>query len=605
SGAWNADQQQVSLNLSVPAPTAPGDWLWLIVSDEMVPTAYRLPNPSFQNLIVKAEIQELPSSQMAMQVPPTRPPGTVGPVQPQGGATAPQRVPDDQVQPIDETSQSDTADLRKAVAEANTLLEEYGLLLREAEESEEKLLVLARARGLVPAAGRTDAAIAVEALARVRPSRQAPRGPVQAAPLQPQWLRTIAQGGQPQAGEQPGPAPVTPEVRQSASVAAASLTQRLQGHRAAVSAAPAIAQRLQSGFGRAQRALQDPNLRQNTQQAVQALRRALVELAPDEQLLSAIELRRQALAQIGNEASGYREPTAAGLPQQPQPTAQAQPTPGQPGQPPVATVQPVGAGAMSETFETQPLQGWELSPGVQVQQVGQGHALVFGQAGVAWAPTGAQDFALSFKYRPATGPMEAVVRASGEPQNQRGYHVMLMPGEVVLLREFGQGNMTELDGAACQFQSGAWNQVGLQVSGGQLTVSVGGQQLMSATDAQPLPAGGVGFMSQQGGDAIDDVSLTSAAGGAATPTATTTGQPATAAGQQPAVGPVVQPPVGQPGQPPVATVQPVGAATMSETFDAGQPQQGWEFGGGAAVQNGALTFNSPGEAWWIAVQQRD
>ncbi|MGC9319416.1 MAG: hypothetical protein ACP5KN_15390, partial [Armatimonadota bacterium] len=65
-----------------------------------------------------------------------------------------------------------------------------------------------------------------------------------------------------------------------------------------------------------------------------------------------------------------------------------QPTPPEAGEPPgLASTQ-----GFTETFETQPLQGWELNPGVQVQQVGQGHGLVFGQAGVAWAPTGAQDF---------------------------------------------------------------------------------------------------------------------------------------------------------------------------------------------------------------------
>ncbi|MFO8080777.1 MAG: hypothetical protein R6V07_10755 [Armatimonadota bacterium] len=162
---------------------------------------------------------------------------------------------------------------------------------------------------------------------------------------------------------------------------------------------------------------------------------------------------------------------------------------------------------LNETFESQPLQGWETGPGVQIQQVGQTNALVFSQAEAAWIATTVQDLTLSFKYRPGNGIMEVLVRASGEPPNQCGYHLVLTPDELGLVRESGQGNTAELDGAPHQFQSGAWNQISFQVTDGQLAVSVGGQQVLSATDPQPLPAGGVGFMSHQGGDAIDDVSI--------------------------------------------------------------------------------------------------
>ncbi len=277
-----------------------------------------------------------------------------------------------------------------------------------------------------------------------------------------------------------------------------------------------------------------------------------------------------------------------------------------PGQPPPGEVGPaVGVAptnSINETFEQQPLQGWELGPGIQVQQVGQGHALVFGQPGTASILTGARDLTLTFKYRPGGGIMEAIFCAGGEPPNQRGYHLMLMPGEVGVVREFGEGNMSELSFAPFQRQTGAWNEVSLQVNSGQLTLSVDSQQILSATDPQPLPAGGVGFMSHQGGDAIDDVVLTSGASGA-TPTPT---QPVDQQPQQPGMQPVEPPaqtlptePVAQ--QPAEVPTQQAGA--FSETF-AQQPQQGWEIGG-AAVQNGALTFNNPGEAWWIAVQQRD
>jgi hypothetical protein len=42
---WNGDQRPTSIKLNVPNPGGGGDALWLIVNDDMLPTAYRLANP--------------------------------------------------------------------------------------------------------------------------------------------------------------------------------------------------------------------------------------------------------------------------------------------------------------------------------------------------------------------------------------------------------------------------------------------------------------------------------------------------------------------------------------------------------------------------------
>ncbi|MGC9316796.1 MAG: family 16 glycoside hydrolase [Armatimonadota bacterium] len=277
------------------------------------------------------------------------------------------------------------------------------------------------------------------------------------------------------------------------------------------------------------------------------------------------------------------QPTQPAQPTQPQQPAQ------QPGQPP-RPIQPVGAGR-SETFDGQP-QGWELIEGATVA----GGALTLNSPGQGiWLIEPAAHLSLSFRYRQGQGPGTIGLCMSGEPPQNQEYEVMLFPGEVIALRHQA-GQIQELGGAQASLQPGAWTNVGIQIAQGTIQVSVGGQQVLSARDPNPLGPGIVRFGTHEGGGAAyDDIALQPGAGGtlaAGTADQSMAGVPAAGEQHQPA------------GQQPMPTPVQTAGRTLTESFDA-HLQQGWELPPTAAVTNGALTFSGPGHAFWVTAQARD
>jgi len=168
------------------------------------------------------------------------------------------------------------------------------------------------------------------------------------------------------------------------------------------------------------------------------------------------------------------------------------------------------AATRSEDFEATP-QGWEFHGGAQVQTAGQGRALVLSGPGHGvWTAVHAGDFALRLRYRHAQGAGDILFRGSGEPPQNQEYHLIFADTRLHLLR-LSAGQEQEIQSAACQLQPGSWYDVAVQASGGQIAVFVGGQQVLTATDPQPLPAGIVGFGSGGGsGFAYDDISISAA-----------------------------------------------------------------------------------------------
>jgi type VI protein secretion system component Hcp len=181
-----------------------------------------------------------------------------------------------------------------------------------------------------------------------------------------------------------------------------------------------------------------------------------------------------------------------------------------------ATIAP--AGALWEGFERQPLSDWELIAGARVQPVDGNPALVCGGGGLGfWGAAQARDFDLKFRYRHSQGVGRVVLNASGEPPNHSEYALMLAPAEVILER-VGNGQSQGLNGAAARLQPNAWYDVQVQVQNGRISVAVGSQSVLTATDPQPLPAGGIAFGALEGsGFAFDDVSLTPLPGGGQPP----------------------------------------------------------------------------------------
>ena len=165
-------------------------------------------------------------------------------------------------------------------------------------------------------------------------------------------------------------------------------------------------------------------------------------------------------------------------------------------------------------------------------------ALRIGPAQFASPMGGWQDFDLSFKLR-FSGEGETHINYRA---NEQGSYLLLWgPGALTLLKTAPQSEPQELGRAELgAVNASGWVTVQIVLAGGAHTISVDGQALITATDPDPLGAGGLVFVSvgQRTTD-LDDVSLQTRAaeGGApvgpgeapvdpgAAPTAAATAQP--------------------------------------------------------------------------------
>ena len=193
-----------------------------------------------------------------------------------------------------------------------------------------------------------------------------------------------------------------------------------------------------------------------------------------------------------------------------------------------------GGQDFTETFDDDQLLGWEHAPEVVVTD----GALRIGPAQFASPMGGWQDFDLSFKLR-FSGEGETHINYRA---NEQGSYLLLWgPGAVTLLKTAPQSEPQELGRAELgAVNASDWVTVQIVLAGGAHTISVDGQALITATDPDPLGAGGLVFVSvgQRTTD-LDDVSLQTRAaeGGApvgpgeapvdpgAAPTAAATAQP--------------------------------------------------------------------------------
>ncbi|MGD9497353.1 MAG: hypothetical protein AB7Y46_13725 [Armatimonadota bacterium] len=161
-------------------------------------------------------------------------------------------------------------------------------------------------------------------------------------------------------------------------------------------------------------------------------------------------------------------------------------------------------GQMVESFGGQP-PGWELPPTASVSN----GALIFtGQGHAFWVAAQAQNFTWSFRYQPGAGECLALFCVSGEPPNDRAYHLVLGPGGMELARVVSQQPQS-LGGGAAPLQQGQWQNIVIRVLDGRIAVTAGGQAVISTTDPQPLPSGAVAVAQIAGqGAAFDDMRLT-------------------------------------------------------------------------------------------------
>ena len=177
----------------------------------------------------------------------------------------------------------------------------------------------------------------------------------------------------------------------------------------------------------------------------------------------------------------------------------------------VALAVPALAQQMTESFDGGQLENWELGEGAKVVQQGRSNVLKFQQHGFAgWMVQPAQSFTLQFSAMVQQESMLGVIFCNnGEPPNHSEYQ-LVFEGERLHLIKIANGQDAEL-GSGGSLSPNTWVTVSLQVNGGQMAVTLNNQQVISATDRQPLTQSGLAFHGFNA--AIDTISLTGAAGG--------------------------------------------------------------------------------------------
>jgi hypothetical protein len=169
---------------------------------------------------------------------------------------------------------------------------------------------------------------------------------------------------------------------------------------------------------------------------------------------------------------------------------------------PFSTAVAQGEEGFTDSFDDTQLPGWERAPEVVVSD----GALRIGPAQFASRLGNWQDFSLSFKLR-YSGDGETAVNYRATDQGS--YILSLGPEAATLIRTIPEGNPRELGRAeAVAAQTGDWINVQIDVSGGEHSISINGETLITATDDDPIARGGLVFLSLgQRTTEVDDLSL--------------------------------------------------------------------------------------------------
>jgi hypothetical protein len=161
----------------------------------------------------------------------------------------------------------------------------------------------------------------------------------------------------------------------------------------------------------------------------------------------------------------------------------------------------------SETFDDPQLPGWEHSPEVVVS----GGVLRIGPGNFAARMGTWQDLELVLKLR-CTGAGETHVNYRATDNG--GYLLVLTDEEVILRRTARQAAPQELARAALAgVDLAEWTGLQIVLQGGEHSISVDGQLVLTASDPTPLPRGGLVFASPGGlTTELDDITLRVPAG---------------------------------------------------------------------------------------------
>lgn len=156
----------------------------------------------------------------------------------------------------------------------------------------------------------------------------------------------------------------------------------------------------------------------------------------------------------------------------------------------------------TESFDDSQLTGWEHAPEVVVTD----GVLRIGPAQFAAPMGGWQDFTLTFKLRYSG---EGETHVNYHASEQGSYLLVLNPEGIKLIRAVSQGEHEELAQANSDaLNNNEWINVQILLTDKTHAISINGENLINATDPEPLSPGGLVFVSvgQRTTD-LDDVTM--------------------------------------------------------------------------------------------------
>ncbi len=175
--------------------------------------------------------------------------------------------------------------------------------------------------------------------------------------------------------------------------------------------------------------------------------------------------------------------------------------------------QPPGDGAFQTDFESAQLEeGWETTPDTTISEgalrlYGGNFAMRLGQ----W---GDQTTQIRLRFNTTMGEFLIHYFAN----DQGSYNLVFLPEMIVLEKGTGPQNNTLLAETPNTLTTDTWIELSINVQAGQHTITVDGQNILTATDPNPLLPGAIGFR-KFGSDSVDIDSIS------LTPSTTTTQPP--------------------------------------------------------------------------------
>ena len=489
SAGWNGSTNAVTLIANnVPFGTGPEDAIWLIVSDEMLPTCRRFTNPPsvvkmkplpeeqpiltisrellgalWMPKVVEADLANMPEAP-GRPIPVVRLAEGYLTLETADGSPKPVGTLEDQIR---------AKEFRGLIAQSR----------RELREDAEREELIVRCERLLYGIARDKSSLQGPSLDQL-PDRRT-RQPI---PQMRDWVEAVA------AGKDPGPSLDKPG-REALKAISATLEAEAIAQAAAVQRADDLMQKLHTGIQN-----EFPGLgegRRGLRRIVADIDGGLQQLAADGEQVHVLQTMDEAVKVLsGKSPDGAPTTTPPKTPTTPQTTT------------PTTTPTTENAGKISEAFDEGAAQRWLMVGNAQMVTEGDNtflttSALAFG----VWqtAPLSNLSIWLRYRHGQGTGDIALCTEPSMPPKHL--YHLMLVDAGIGVLREQNQ-QPVEIGRAYYELVPGKWYDLGVYLQGGKIVVEIGGQQVLSAFDPAPLPAGFIGLGSLDGdGFAYDDITL--------------------------------------------------------------------------------------------------